>query len=311
MSKSQFPIYVQGCNGQKYFWSWGFCHRTFIGRRGFTLIEIAVVIGIMALVGALAMASFAASRRARDLAVSGQNVLSVLSTAAARAAAGQDGLEWGVRLESARFILFSGASYAGSANTTIYNLPASVQIANIALVGGGQEIVFHRLDGRTDQAGAFDVQVIGSASQVFSVTIDPSGRAYQTGTAPAISGTRVIDARHRNFALGWTIKNATTLRLTWSNPPGADVILDIAMAPAIPRTTFDWSGTTAVGGQNQTLRIHAPSITDTNTILSVDRDCRYNNKKLTIAIDTKTIATYEADCATITVGTFGGTMSEP
>lgn len=280
-------------------------------RAGFTLIELVIVVGVMAIIGTLAMASFAASRRVRDVATSGQNALSVLRTAQTRAVAGQDNTPWGVRLETNRFILFSGSAYAGSPNTTIYTLPASAQITDIAFAGGGQEIVFRRLDGRTDQAGTFNVQAIGSASQTFSVTIDASGRAYQTGTAPATSGTRVVDARHRNFALGWSIKNATTMVLTWSDPPNPDTVVSVAMAPAAPRTSFDWSGTTAIGGQNQTLRIHALSLTDTDTALSVDRDCRYNNKKLMIAIDGKTIATYEADCTTIAVGIFGGTMTEP
>ncbi len=45
--------------------------------------------------------------------------------------------------------------------------------------------------------------------------------------------------------------------------------------------------------------------------LDVDRDCRKNTKKVKIAIDGKTIAIYEADCVMVTVGTFGGVMSEP
>lgn len=275
------------------------------------MIELAVVVGVMGIVGALAFASYATSRRVRDVVTNGQNALSVLRTAQTRAVAGQDNTTWGVRLESGRFIIFSGVSYASSATTTIYTLPATVQIVNIALAGGGQEVAFHRLDGRTDQPGAFDLQAVGSASQTFSVTIDASGRAYQTGTAPATSGTRVIDARHRNFTLGWSIQNATTLTLTFSDPPNPNTVVSVAMAPASPRATFDWSGVTAVGGQNQALRIHALSITGTNTVLSIDRDCRYNNKKLVIAMDVKTIATYEADCTIITVGAFGGTMTEP
>lgn len=308
MSQSQTPRNIQCPHAQNSFWPGEFWYKTFHKRQGFTLIELVIVLGLMAVIGALAFASYATSRRVRDVVANGQNALSVMRTAQTRAIAGQDNTLWGVRLEANRFILFSGAAYAGSLATTIYTLPATVEIANIALAGGGQEVVFHRLDGRTDQSGTFDVRAIGSASQIFSVTIDPSGRAYQTGTAPATSGTRVIDARHRNFVLGWSLKDAVTMTLTFSDP---DLTQNIPMLPAAPRTTFDWSGTISAGGQNQTLRIHALSITDTDTVLSVDRDCRYNNKKLTIAIDTKGIATYEADCATITVGTFGGAMIEP
>jgi prepilin-type N-terminal cleavage/methylation domain-containing protein len=280
-------------------------------RGGFTLVELVIVVGVMGVIGALAMASFGASRRARDVLTSGQNVLSVLATAQARAAAGEGGIEWGVRLEQGRAILFGGMSYGSSASTTIYAMPSGVQISNIALAGGGQEIVFRRLDGMTDQSGTFEIQATGSVSQAFPITVDASGRSYRTGSAPPVSGTRVVDARHRNFALGWSIKNATTMRLTFSDPPGPDMPYDVAMSPASPRTSFDWSGTVAVGGRDQALRIHALSITDSDTTLSVDRDCGYNDKKVVISIDAKTIATYEADCATVTVGAFGGAMSEP
>lgn len=280
-------------------------------RRGFTLIELAVVIAVIALVGALALVSFVNSRRVRDLVTSGQNVLSVLRVAQTKAVAGEAASPWGVRFEASRFILFSGTSFVSSMTTTVYTLPAGIEIANIALTGGGQEVVFRRLDGRTVQSGTFDIRVVGSASQVFSVTIDASGRAYQTGTAPVTTGTRIIDARHRNFTLGWSIKNAVTMRLTFSDPPSPDTIVDVTMAPLAPRSDFDWLDTVVIGGRDQTLRIHALSITDTATVLSVDRDCRKNNKKVVIAIDTKTIATYEADCVAVTVGTFGGVMSEP
>lgn len=278
-------------------------------RRGFTLIELVVVIGVMALVGTLALVSFVNSRRVRDLAASGQNVLSVLRVAQGKSLAGESGVPWGVRLEASRFILFSGASFAGSPTTTAYALPASVEITNIALAGGGTEAVFRRLDGRTDQPGSFDVRVIGSTGQLFSVTLDASGRSYRTGTLPVMTGTRIVDARHRNFALGWSIKDAAVMTLIFSDPLTTTSII---MMPLAPRTDFDWSGTVNVGGQDQTLRIHALEITGTNTTLSIDRDCRKNNKKVMITIDAKTIVTYETDCAAISVDpVFGGIMTEP
>ena len=83
------------------------------------------------------------------------------------------------------------------------------------------------------------------------------------------------------------------------------------MSPVLPRTTFDWTGTFAVGGINQTMRIHALSIIDTDTILSVDRNCTENTKQVKITFDTNDVATYNADCTTLTVWPFGGTVVEP
>lgn len=278
---------------------------------GFTLLEITISVGIVVLIAAISLVSFVNSRNVRDLTTSAQNVLSVLRLAQSKALGGEDNTQWGVRLEQAQFILFRGAAFSGSTLTQTYTLPTSVEIANTALSGGGQEVVFKRLTGRTDQFGSFDVRVKGSASQVFSTTIDASGKVYQTGSISAPTGARITDARHRSFNLGWSIQNSATLTLTFSDPPNPDTVQNVAMTPVAPRTIFDWTGTYTIGGISQTLRIHATSITAGNTTLHIDRDCRKNTKKVKISIDTRDIATYEANCSTITVGPYGGTMSEP
>lgn len=279
--------------------------------KGFTLLEVAISVGIVVLIGTISLVSFINSRNVRDLTTSGQNVLSVLRLAQSKTLGGEDNAQWGVRLEQSQFILFRGATYSGSTLTQAYAIPSSIEIVNINLSGGTSEVVFRRLTGQTDQSGSFDVRVRGSSSQTFPVTVDSSGKVYQSGAPPPTTGARVVDARHRSFNLGWSIQNAATLTLTFSDPPNPDTIQNIAMTPAAPRTTFDWSGTYTVGGQSQTLRIHATSITAGNTILQIDRDCRKNTKKLKASIDTKDIATYESNCQTITVGPYGGTMSEP
>jgi len=277
-------------------------------------LEIAVVIGILTVLAALSLVSFVSSRRARDLVTGGGDVLSVLQSAQAKALAGEDGSQWGVRLESGQVILFRGASHAVAAQTTNYPLPLTIEIVDVALAGGGDEIVFRRLDGRTSQSGTFNVRVRNSTTQVFTISIDVSGRSYRKGTAPVESLTRVIDARHRTFTFNWGIDDAVNMIFTFSNPSDVSTLV---MAPVPPRTSYD-SGTLTftVGGFDQVMRVHALTLTPSNTVLSVDRDCRKNNKKVAIAIVdgdlvTKEIATYEADCQIVTVGAHGGVMREP
>lgn len=278
---------------------------------GFTLLELLIAVSIITLLGAASLVSFINSRRIRELDSSGQNVLSILRLAQSRALAGEENDVWGVRLELARFILFRGPAFAGSPSAEIHQLPAAIEIANIALAGGGQEIIFQKITGRTEQSGTFELRVTDDAAKIFSVTVDSSGKVYRSGAASPPSGNRITDTRHRQFNLGWSIQDSLTLTLTFSDPPNPDTISSLTMLPPPPRSTFDWSGTIAVGGENQTLRIHASSITVSGAILQVDRDCRYNNKKMEITIDIRDIATYEADCQTVIVGAFGGTMTEP
>ncbi len=283
-------------------------------RKGFTALEIVVAVGIITILGALSLISFMNSRRIAALATTGNEVLAILRLAQEKAVAGQGEDPWGVRLENGVYYIFQGSSYADAVSTTAYTLPSSIEIANITLVGGGQEVVFRPIDGMTDQTGTFTVRVRASTAQVFDVTVDRSGRAYQTGTAPAAMGARVVDARHRTFAFAWGIDDATDVRFSFSDPT---VVQTVAMIPVAPRASYD-SGELifAVGGFDQIIRVHALSVASGATTLSIDRDCRKNTKKVVIAVrdaDTtfKDIATYEADCRTVTVGAYGGVMSEP
>lgn len=281
-------------------------------KAGFTLLETAISVAIIALVGALSLVSFVNSRRARDLVIGGQNVLSVSETARVNASAGHDASQWGVHLEQYRIVLFRGTAYADATVTTPYPLPSTVEIADadIALTGGGRDVIFKRISGATDQAGTFIVRVRGSATQTFPITVDPSGTAYRTGVAPVFGSARITDARHRAFAFNWNMQSVVTLTLNFND---GELVYPVAMAPYFnaEKSIFDWSGIVSAGGQNQTLRIHTILLTPTNAVLHLDRDCRKNTKKLNIAIDGKGIATYEADCRIVAVGAFGGVMSEP
>lgn len=286
----------------------------FRGQRvGFTLLEVALAIGVMVLLAAIGLVSFVNSRNVRDVTASGQNIISILRLAQAKTLGGEGDDAWGVRLEQGQTILFQGASYAAASATTTYALPQALEIANINLSGGGQEIVFKRLTGYTDTSGTFEVRARSATSIAFSATVDASGKAYQTGTAPVASNTRITDTRHRTFNLGWSIQGYATTTLTFSDSPNPDTIKEISMSSYFNATSskFDWSGTYSVGGRDQSLRIHTLSLTGISTLLSVDRDCRYNTKKVKIAIGVREIATYEADCTTVTPGAYGGTMSEP
>src|SRR3989344_5243797 len=130
--------------------------------KGFTLLEISISVSILALIGALSLVSFVSSRNVRDLTTSGHNVLSILRLAQSKTLAGEDNSAWGMRLETTQFILFRGATYAGATYTKAYVLPNSVEIANINLAGGGQDVILKRISGGTDQAGGFDVRVKNS-----------------------------------------------------------------------------------------------------------------------------------------------------
>ncbi len=284
---------------------------------GFTFIETILVAGIIAILAGIALASFLNSRNSHDLATSRQSVISMLRLAQARTLAGEDGSVWGVHLEQTQAALFRGSSYASATYTRALALPQTVQIANISLAGGGSDVLFKPLSGETDQDGSFNLLVTGSASLSGSVVIEKTGKVYESQPLSVPSGARVLDTRHRSYHFGtWSMYNSTNLKLTFSDPPAADTVITIPTAGYFnaDKTRFDWSGTNVIGGLDQVMRIHTLALSPTDTTLSVDRDCRLNTKKVTIEIELSGawnwIATYEADCRTLAVGSSGGTVSE-
>lgn len=281
-----------------------------VKKQGFTLLEVLIAIFITALIGALALVSIVNSRRIRDLTAAGQSALSLLRTAQANTVAGKDGSQWGVHVEGSMAVLFRGSAYAGADIITSYPMPIGIEITDIDLIGGGQDIIFNRIDGTVDQSGTFTVRVEGSGVQAFPVSIDPAGNAYRAGSSPVLAGTRVVDTRHRAFDLGWSIQGSLTMTLNFND---GEKVEAVTMAGYFnpDETEFDWSGNILVGGQSQNLRVHTTSLTNTDTVLSVDRDCRTNTKKVKITIGIKDIATFDSNCETVVVEAFGGIMSEP
>lgn len=280
---------------------------------GFSFVEIIVVAGVVALVGAVLVSSLLTSRRVHNLAVGTQDVVSLLRLAQSKTLAGEDTSVWGIHLEASQVTLFRGNSFASATFTEVHPISDTLQIANISLQGGGVDVIFKSLSGATDQYGSFALQAKGTQNFSNSIAVESDGKTYVSQGPLSPAQGRTMDTRHRSYELGWSMTGAATMVLTFSDPPGADTATTVPMAPYFNAgpTKFDWSGTVAVGGINQVLRIHTTLLNAASTTLSIDRDCRTNTKKVAIAVDGKQIATYEADCRTLTVGAFGGVMSEP
>jgi len=280
--------------------------------RGFTLLETLIALGTLILIGTLAIVSFLNSRKVSDLNASVQNVISILRLAQSKTLAGEDDSQWGVHLAPSEYILFRGSSYPSATLTESFKLPWDIEIANINLATGGSDVIFERVSGTTTNSGTFDLRLLDGSGSI-RIKIDGSGKVYESKSSAEASG-RITDTRHLSFNLGWSIQNYTTLTLHFYDPPNPDTIFTVT--PLSPyfnsnQTKFDWSGTVTVGGQDQVLRIHTTFLDSTNTILSVDRDCRKNTKKLKITFDARDIVTYAADCKSITLEAYGGTVLEP
>ncbi|MBI5912908.1 prepilin-type N-terminal cleavage/methylation domain-containing protein [Candidatus Azambacteria bacterium] len=266
---------------------------------GFTLIEIVIAIGVLAIIGATLFIGFSTATESADLKTSAFKVVDALQFARTRTIASLASSQYGVHFEQTQYVLFRGATYnASDPDNIIYALPSRAEIANIALMGGGSDVVFDRITGKTAQNGTLTVRLIADPSKLKTIEVAVSGRADISADALPPGGTRVSDTRHVHFTYAQGIQSGVTLML---NFPGF-LTQNIDFQSYWDGSAFDWSGTVIVNGSNQVLRIHTHAATGSSADFSVTRDMRYNNAALEISLDGQSLVNYAADGA-VTQGT--------
>ena len=143
---------------------------------GFTLVEIILVLAITFIVATIIVVSF--SRFSRGIAIGNdvQNVVSFLEKARSNTVASRNGLRYGVHFESGKAVLFSGDTYIPNSplNEAILLSP-NVSLSVISFASGGNDLVFNRLTGETDQFGYVALSVVGGSSDSRQINISSTG----------------------------------------------------------------------------------------------------------------------------------------
>lgn len=262
-------------------------------RKGFTLIELLVTIGVIAIMSAGVFVGYRGMSGRFELKTQSFKVLDVLNLARARTLASLGASTYGVHFEQTQFVLFRGASYdALSPDNVFYILPTSVEIADIALTGGGADVVFNRLTGATSQSGSLKVRLVSDISRLRTIEVLVSGRSDMTASALAPSGARIVDTRHVHVTYNQDARSAGTLTLTF--PDGGPLVQNIDFQDNIIGGVFDWSGTVTVNGSPQVLRVHTHSMDASSAQFSVTRDLRYNTEALQLTLDGENLVNYSS-----------------
>lgn len=282
--------------------------------KGFTLFEILLALGIFALIAAVAVFLPPTLKESVDLDGQSRQIIEVLNIGQSNAKSRFKQSSWGVHLEGDHYVLFKGESYSpDDASNQIYYLAGGLEISNIKLNGGGQDIVFEELSGQTQKFGDFRVGFIANPSEFREIRIDFSGRAAIATSVLSPQDSRVFDSRHVHFQLGWTIKNSTKLIFLFPRVSQVEEILMEEYLNAY-KTDFDWSGSFTVDGGVQGFKVHTHSLGVFDSLVSVTRDRSggKNNEAVRIYIEyegqNREIARYAAD-GSVEVGDYGGIMT--
>jgi len=144
-------------------------------QRGYTLIELLIVIAIILVLVVVSVQGFIAYTRSTGPQAAARTVLGSLEEAHARTLASENDTEYGVHIDSDAVTVFSGTSYtAGHADNDVRTLPARTEVSAYSLTGGVDDIVFERLTGETQVTGTITVSRIGG-TESRTITVHASG----------------------------------------------------------------------------------------------------------------------------------------
>ena len=145
-------------------------------KRGYTAIEIVLVIGIMGILVTMVGLSFSAFRNSNILAVETEKVVSLIAQARNDTLSSKNDTVYGVRVESGRVVLFESDTFSEVDPDNIeISLDTSVALTDIVLNGGGSDIVFKRLSGKTNELGTMSLVLTSDPTTKKTITIYATG----------------------------------------------------------------------------------------------------------------------------------------
>jgi prepilin-type N-terminal cleavage/methylation domain-containing protein len=144
--------------------------------RGFTLVEVLVVLSIMSVLGGLTFVGLGAVANGYALSGAHRQVLSLLEEARAHSLASTNDHAHGVHFGTGVVTIFAGDTYdSADPNNRVVTLSGRASLSSVSLAGGGSSVVFGRASGRTAQHGTVTIAQASDNTKTRTITIAPSG----------------------------------------------------------------------------------------------------------------------------------------
>lgn len=143
--------------------------------KGYTLIEVIIVVGVLAILTGLASLSLVSFGQAGDIETAQTIVGGALKEAQANSMADIDDKSWGVHLETNRVVIFSdsGSGYVANASTNSVRVLPNKTSLSWNLTGGGDSLEFSVRTGQPINPGT--ITLSGAAAKTQSLTINAQG----------------------------------------------------------------------------------------------------------------------------------------
>ena len=137
--------------------------------KGFTLVELLMVLGILALLIVVSLPLTVNFYKTRQLDVHEQGIVQALRRAQLKAMSIERNSAFGVYLTSTQYVLFKGSSYAArdTSYDEVFDLSGNLSVSGLS------EIVFSKLNGTTTDTGTITLSIDDKTE---SININEMGR---------------------------------------------------------------------------------------------------------------------------------------
>lgn len=143
-------------------------------KKGFTLAEIMIVIGIMAVLAGLSATAFFDFSNYQSLDNDSYSALSHIQNARSLASNSYKFSEYGIRVASTSLSVFQGKTYSVASTTLVLNLSSKVAVSAINLSNGSTEFYFNKISGKPNATGTITFK-LNSSTTTKSIIINSTG----------------------------------------------------------------------------------------------------------------------------------------
>ncbi|MFA6158686.1 MAG: prepilin-type N-terminal cleavage/methylation domain-containing protein [Candidatus Paceibacterota bacterium] len=141
------------------------------GRHGFSLPELIVSVTVIALLAILSIEAFFSFSKTQALDASVSSIVLALRDARARTLAGVAGNQHGVKVESNRYTVFRGSSFAADVASNEVFMMSSFVFASSST----DSFVFERVTGNSLASGTIDVYLASDPATRKTISVQGTG----------------------------------------------------------------------------------------------------------------------------------------